>query len=418
MKDSITRPLIVGILAAAIGRFVSAQPPTTPQWGAYQAPAIPRRTPSAPPAAPGPTAADTHAGSVRHATVTRAVRLPQNLFSLPDAAVVQLPGRSASAGDVKRRLRTALAAQAHSPKTMTISRTIAGRPNQAPVSWGGSASTRSSWGGASPRRTIGLQPAGPFAVRPAATTAQTEAAGTPSNLLPATQAGTASMLCRRSPPRVRAVGALTSGAQFQVAGDCFGTKMGAVEIAGNLPNGRIDAPILKWQAGLIVAEMPPISGFGSGVVTVTVVDGAGVRSADANARFLASQQRIEVSSRWTPSSHYRHDEVDPVEHEDWGPDPALYHANSATFQIAVNPQCALDTMQVVMRDGTYLSETGFENGPPNSSTATINVQESCIAARQVTDVLGAPFSVSYSDAYCGTEYDLQAFAYCPVGVSP
>lgn len=418
MKKLTARPLTVGIVAAAIGCSAYAQPPTTPQWGGYQAPANQHRTPSAPPAAPGPAAADPHAGSVRRATVTRTAILPQNLFALPDTAVVQLQGRSARAGDVKRRLRAALAAQVHSPKGVTISRTMAGRPNQASPSWGGSASTRSAWAGTGPRRTVGTLPAGPFAARGASTAAQAEAAGTPSNLLQATQAGTAATLCRKGPPRIRAVGALVSGAEFQVAGDCFGGKMGALEIAGNLPNGRVDAPILKWQAGLIVAEMPPISGFGDGVVTVTVVDGAGERSADANARFQATRQRVEVSSRWTPSSHYRHDEVDPVGHEDYGPNPTLYHTNSATFQLAVDPQCALDTMKVVMRDGSYQSETGFENGPPNSSTATINVQESCIAARQVTDVLGAPFGIAYSDAYCGAEYDLQAFAYCPVGVSP
>ncbi|MDE2349098.1 MAG: hypothetical protein KGL92_11410 [Gammaproteobacteria bacterium] len=403
----------IALSAAVTVNGIAVGQSTTPtRWGSYTAPSAVNPQPNSPHAAPPAGAGSRLTGNVAHASVARASHLPPDLFAMPDSRTLQIGGHTVSVGDLKRRLTSALSAKPRTATRTTISRSMTTHPSQASPNWGSATSTNALWTGVHGRMSPRATPQNP------ATAPAGPPHGTPANLIPATQAGVAAMLCRNSPPRIRSVGPIVSGANFLVQGDCFGQQLGAVEIAGNLPNGRIEAPILQWRMGAILAQMPPVSGYGDGVVTVTVVSGAGTRSADTNGRFQASKQRVDVSSHWQPSSHYLHYEVDPVVHENWGPAPSLNFDNAATFQLAVNPMCALDTMQVTMRHGQYLEQSGFENGPPNASTTTVHVRESCLATETSTDILGTYVSSSYSDAACVTEYDLQAYAYCPVGVTP
>lgn len=219
-------------------------------------------------------------------------------------------------------------------------------------------------------------------------------------------------------PQIRAVGTLNSNAAFQIAGGCFGTQQGQILVVGNLPNGRVQVPVLSWTDSAISGQMPAISGSTDGIVSVTVVTADGKRSPDSSANFVAARERVDVSSKWLANNHYLFQEIASditvTEYEDF----QTPIDNSSQFSIAVNSNCALDNMNVVMRAGTFLGQKGFEDGPLYSATTTVSTAEYCvITGSEQTGIYGYG-DITWNSAPCRVEYDLQAFAYCPVGVAP
>ena len=404
---------VAGAAPAAPPAAPTSGPPAptwTPPAGSQRAPSSLQRTGAAPASTPTPSA-------VAPSTAPRApiqATLPRNLFQMPDAAMVAVGTHQVRAGDLKRVLRTALHAKASSPVTTVVGHRLfanASGPSvhalamsgPGPLTLTGQTSTRSA---TSPSANTG-------AVAPHAVSA---------NLAGATQAGVTSELCAHSPPKIARVGTVTPGGVFEVSGQCFGTSTGQLTIVGNVPGGTMQIPLLSWSVSLIRAQMPPVSGVGDGTVAVAVTTAAGVTGGATSTGFVAAREHVDVSAKWIASSHYDHDEVASADQVAATIGQGQPITNVANFQISINPTCALDNMAITMRAGYLVSETGFDQGPLNSASATVTVNEACISTYEVTTstygLITDTAPVSWNSAPCHAEYDIQSFAYCPVGVAP
>ena len=80
--------------------------------------------------------------------------------------------------------------------------------------------------------------------------------------------------CVNNPPRIAHVrGAITPGGQFTIAGMCFGTAPGRVEIDGQFAGGTLK-PDSQWSDSNVVVQMPatpPIATLASHKVAVSVI---------------------------------------------------------------------------------------------------------------------------------------------------
>ncbi|MEC5386654.1 hypothetical protein VVD49_13035 [Uliginosibacterium sp. H3] len=328
------------------------------------------------------------------ATASATTKPVKGLLYMPDEAVITVDGKRSTAGALKRQIDADLAQKAGPPKTV-------------------SGGTR--------------QPAQNQALRGAVIRSTT--ANVPldrATAINVSQTNSAiDLKCNdKGPPAIAEVeGHLKPGGKTSIWGRCFGELSGRVEMIGQFPNGKIVVPFTKWSMTSVEIEMPAsIRGAADHAVAVTLITADGKVSLAKQAQFVAARERIEVSDRlWNPSAGFELSSTVETLNTDTG----VKRNNPAqTGQIArslrVNPQCALDNMEATVLAGNVTRFQGWEAGPANEASVTIDWVGTCINTTTTTNyhyVAAIGGSITISSA-CKVAFATRAWAYCPVGIAP
>lgn len=224
---------------------------------------------------------------------------------------------------------------------------------------------------------------------------------------------------KNGPPKISEVeGKLMPGKKVTVWGECFGKSTGRVEIIGPFPGGKLAAGFTAWSPTSIELAIPDVRGATDSAAALSVVTADGKTSAAVQTKFFAARERIEVPDRlWTPNANF---ELASAEDVKIGGNKA--HAGRLAMSLRLNPQCALDTMDVVTLAGGINAINGFEQGPPNEAAVTLDWVGTCAQNNIRTDenyIIGVAgySSISFTSA-CRVAFHARAWAYCPVGVAP
>jgi hypothetical protein len=372
--------------------------------------------------------------AVKGPTASRngAAKSARKLFDMEDRAIIIVSGRQTTAGDLKRALNAEIASKAGPPRTvkggarrldlvaLNVARNTTSVAPPAQTTVAARADTRAAKLALAPSAlstySQSTNPAGPNY------SAEVTAAVNKSS----TSAVLKDILCAdKGPPKIsEVVGRLKPGSKFSVWGRCFGVRPGRVEIIGQFPGGKLTVPFTAWDMSGVDLEMPAnIRGASDHAVAVTIITADGKTTPAMQASFVAARERIEVPDRlWSPAAGF--ELASTVE--------TLNTANgtssvnpAASGQIAkslrVNPQCALDNMDAMVLSGSVSQIRGWELGPANEATVTIDWIGTCIRSTTTTSYhyviaqVGDDISVSSA---CRVAFQARAWAYCPVGVAP
>jgi hypothetical protein len=212
-------------------------------------------------------------------------------------------------------------------------------------------------------------------------------------------------------------GKLMPGQRVTVWGECFGDRAGRVEIIGPFPGGKLNPAFISWDQNSIELEIPNVQGASDNAAALTVVTADGKTSAAMQAQFVAARERIEVPDRlWSPNANF---ELSSAE-------DTYSNANKASHgqlakSLRINPQCALDDMGVTVLSGNVTAIKGWEQGPPNEATVTLDWVGTCTQKNIRTDynyvIAASGYDISFTSA-CRVAFQTRAWAYCPVGVAP
>lgn len=358
-----------------------------------------------------------------------AVSSGAGLFALDDRAIIIVGGKNTTAGALKRSISAELAAKAGPPKTvkggarkldlaaLDVRAAAAGQPDsprtmERPRQPGGIKPGLVSQGGA----------AAPSALQ-AATVARPgvkdAVVGTNHDL------GTAATQCRdKGAPQITEVaGRLKAGARVMVWGRCFGERPGRVEIIGQFPGGKLQPAFTAWDNSGVEIEIPAtIRGAGDHVVALTIVSADGKASAAMQAQFVAARERVEVPANlWSPSAQFdfsatygTRSQVGPTEGNE-------AYAGHTLKTLRVQPQCTLDTMDAVVSSGSISAIRGWEQGPANEASVTIDWTGVCTSKQISTDidvVVAQSTPSIFITSACRVAFQTRAWAYCPIGVAP
>ena len=224
--------------------------------------------------------------------------------------------------------------------------------------------------------------------------------------------------CKNHPPEIYGIkGRVASGERFTIDGLCFGDTTGSVEIIGQFPGGKLQPSFSEWNDGTIVGVLPSLRGVPDGTVAITVVRAPDhARSPAQQAKFIAARERVEVpAGQWAPNGIVDKTDVSQGSFNlvtgATGTSGAGGGLN-AKFNLKVNPQCALDNMEIPTTTGRVNSMSGWEEGPLNEAAVNVNFSPTCTT--KTFDYLVG----SESTTWCRIAYQLRAWAYCPVGLRP
>ena len=348
-----------------------------------------------------------------------ATRASKGLFALEDRAIIIVGGKKTTAGEVKRALHAELVAKAGAPKTvkggarkLDLAAPVGAGPKPFPTNGiGGHLPRIAATSTATPSALQGAQ-----TVRPGIT--QTIAANKQAVSL-------GSLRCPdKGLPKISEVsGNLKAGGKATVWGQCFGDRPGRVEIIGQFPGGKLTLAFTAWDANAVEIEIPAtIRGAADHVVSVTVVTVDGKASPAMQAQFVAARERIEVPERlWSPAADFDFSAtaetsrlVDPNEVNE-------AYAGHTPKTVRVQPQCALDTMDAIVHSGAISQIRGWEEGPPNEASVTIDWLGTCTSTKTTTNynyvVVEGTRDISIKSA-CRVAFQARAWAYCPAGIAP
>lgn len=295
---------------------------------------------------------------------TRAAALPKNLFDLDDRAIITIGGTPVAAGAVKGEIRAELLRQAGPARKVSAV-----------------------------RRTNPGQTVAPVMVQ------QTVVGGPAAN---------AKVDCEQYGPRVTRFDApIKSGEPFTVHGWCFGNARGSIQIDGRFGTVSPRNP-QSWSDDTIRAVMPDVSAVPDHKITVVVKLPNGKESPATQVAFLAARERLEVDPKfWRPTSHFADTDV---------PEPNALQTRiqprSNRFRITINPSCSLETMDALPTLGGVQAINGWDTGPLNEASIEIVWVPTC-----TTTTTDKPFETSWSQV-CRVEFDLVAWASCPIGIRP
>jgi hypothetical protein len=333
--------------------------------------------------------AELRGGTILQGQARAAIR--SDLLDMDDRAIIIVGGREVTAGDVKRDILQRLP-----PPSGT-----AQRVNAPPRSQPGTALI------ARPGEIIG-------GLRRA------ETVGVGREVIEAATA----IDCNKGPLVGRMQGVVSPGETISIAGACFGSTPGSIEIIGQFSGptagaGPMRLDFVSWTDGEIVARTPPIQGPDQ-VVSLTVVRADGRRSGTKPSRFVATRERVDVPSHyWQPSPRYQwrgvfersydmfRDNFDGTRARNSGTAPP------SDFRLRINPACALETMEAIPRLGAVTGIQGWDNpGPPHEASVRIMWQPRATRTR-------SEYLVGYENIYVDEiDFELRATATCPVGIRP
>lgn len=331
--------------------------------------------------------------------------LPTGLFSMDDRAIIIVGGKEVSAGEVKRQIRAELDRNAVIQETPKVA-----RQNQEPmVPQVMERKNRRSPGRKTDQAkvTSGATPGSPGwnPKEPSSNDARLAS----------------ELVCRDNvPPKIsRVAPVLSPGASVTLQGSCFGARTGTVEIIGPFANGKLKPAFTSWSENRIELQIPTtISGAGDQAVAVTVITADGARSVAVQSQFQAARERVEVPARhWTPSAAIVPIDIDPpVGGQGGGLFAGIIGAGRESyvsdFHVTINPECALDELELPTTRGKVHEVRGWEIGPPNESN--IQIVWSPVCTTTTTDYLIA----TSSQRICSADIQLRAWASCPAGRTP
>jgi hypothetical protein len=231
--------------------------------------------------------------------------------------------------------------------------------------------------------------------------------------IPGTTGSKLKMDCETREPRVHFVrGAISAGRQFTVEGSCLGDS-GSLELIGQFAGGSLVPKIELWGPAAIVASIPKLQGVPDHPVALSVLREPDHKRSDAKKfAYVAEREIVEVpADNITPAPLFK----DTLKKMEWGewkrtnkvkPPPVVY-------QVRKNPACALDRTEAVARIGTVLSVE--ESDPVPSQPAQVTVQWNWHCKYDVkTYLVGG----TRTDWDCNIDYQVRAWASCPVGIAP
>ena len=347
----------------------------------------------------------------------------RNLFTMEDRAIIIVSGRQTTAGELKRKLHAEIAAKNGPPKTVKGG---ARKLDLAAINVTNSAVTRAGVAQSKAPRVTRTAEAPVLlanqSLAQARPSAKTSIAG-----MTIDKAGSySSQKCLdKGPPVISEVrGSLKVGKQVEVWGRCFGDRPGRIEIIGQFPGGKLQAVFAAWDSGAVTIAIPGnISGATDHTVAVSVVTAEGKVSPAMQAKFVALRERIDVPDRlWSPQAGFElAATVETLNTATSASRPNPAALGQAAKSLRINPQCALDTMDATVLSGGVRQVRGWELGPPNEASVTIDWVGSCIGTKTTTTehyIIGyAGDDIAVTSA-CRVAFQVRAWAYCPVGIAP
>jgi len=361
---------------------------------------IPRAAPATAPAVSH--AAITELQTKPYAAAASKQTIPANLFSAEDRAIIIVSGRPVAAGDMKRGLLTELRQQSV-PASAILRRAAAVAPAATPV-----------------RDLPGNFRPGVAANDRITATRHSAVYGAGRESVVAKPAQSYSDLinyCKTHPAEiVRVRGTVTPNGRFKIEGSCFGEQTGAVEAIGQFPGGHMRLVFESWSDSEITAFVPPVSGATDHSISLTVVRLDKARSPAVQARFVATREVVAVPTRfWSPTNVFTGIEVDQGGGDIFSSFRVLsagVEARATPFSLVVNPACNLESASWSSSVGRVDAFNGWEAGPPNAANVQVVWTPRCVT--QTTNYIVS----SSSQRICSVEFQLSAWASCPVGVAP
>lgn len=352
------------------------------------------------------------------------------LFEMADATPIVTEGRTTTAGELKKKIRADLVAKAGPAKTVQGGRRVNAEDSGGAETRGRRVATQTTRGetghiplGGGLFEPVPGAPAGVKVPAPKSTTANADtrsvfAHPTTANANRPTPS-VAGLACPdKGGPMISEVsGRLKPGGKVTVWGQCFGERSGHVEVIGQFPGGKLNVAFTAWDPNDVDIEVPAtVAGATDHTVAVTVVAADGRRSPAMQAKFVAARERIEVPDRlWTPASGF---ELSATSDSASTSNPAA--AGHLARGLRINPQCGLDTMDVVVLPGSVTAIRGWEQGPPNEANVTIDWAGTCIDTTTNThyNYVVSQDNESSVRSACRVALQPRAWAFCPVGVAP
>jgi hypothetical protein len=344
--------------------------------------------------------------------VSKAAR---NLFDMEDRAIIIVSGKQTTAGELKRKLHAEIAAKNGPPKT------VKGGPRKLDLAALNVATSTKNAGSVAHAAVAKarLTPQAPVLLANQSLTQVHQSAKTTAGGLTIDKAGSySSQKCLdKGPPAISEIrGSLKVGGQVEVWGRCFGDRPGRVEIIGQFPGGKLQAVFAAWDSGAVTIAIPGnVSGATDHAVAVSVVTAEGKVSPAMQAKFVAARARVEVPNRlWSPDNRLVRAETSEVP----APNPA--QAGVLPRSLRVNPQCALDDMEVSVSLGRVGQIRGWDAGAPNEAAVSIDWTGSCTTTTtwKVYDSAFVGDDIVSMSSACRVAFEVRAWAYCPVGIAP
>jgi hypothetical protein len=395
-------PAFTLLLSIAAGASAQGTNPGVLQQRATTTPAQ-RVTPAQAPATSKPAIAVNPAiSAAQHAAVGKTV-LPGNILGMEDRAIIIVGGKPVAAAEVKRKLQDEL-------RLTSVPAT--GSARRIPQS--------------SPLLDLPGQRPGPKLTPKGSNLDPTRVPQTPAyaggrDTIRANRALSYTEMinyCKTHPAEISRVrGAITPNNRFTIQGMCFGDQTGAVEAIGQFPGGKLNLVFERWTDGEITAFVPAVSGAADHTIALTVVRTDRTRSPAMQARFIATRQNMPVPPRyWSPSYDFVKIDVDQgggdifSGYKSWGAGLPQY---VAPFSLQINPNCELDSAAWSSSTGRVDAFNGWNNpGPPNVANVEVVWTPRCVT--QTTDYV---FATS-SQRICSVQFELKAWANCPIGLTP
>jgi hypothetical protein len=224
--------------------------------------------------------------------------------------------------------------------------------------------------------------------------------------------------CKTHPAEISRVrGTITPNGRFSIEGSCFGDQTGVVEAIGQFPGGNMRLVFEKWTDSQITAFVPAVSGSPDHTIALTVVRTDRSRSPAVQAQFIATRQQVPVPPRyWSPSNDFVKIDVDQgggnifSGFKVWGAGAGSF---VAPFSLLINPACELDSAAWSSSTGRVDAFNGWNNpGPPNQANVEVVWTPRCVT--QTTNYVFA----SSSQRVCSVQFEVQAWAQCPIGLAP
>jgi hypothetical protein len=387
----------LGALSSSAHGAAAAQAPPS---SLGQTPSVQKSAP--PPSATGVTGpaaqgSATSAGA-SSAKVTQAQKHAAlvKLLNSPDSTVVTVGGRTFSAGDIRKGIRT-----------------VASGFNRAPRVGGGRSVSVPGGAGALATQNKSLL------------AALQQSVGTSGGhaIVRSTAVSDINKPCPQRAPYIDEMkGSLTPGGMITFLGECLGSTQGQVRLYGDFPNGFLTLQVQLWTDGGIAAIVPAdVSGVMDQQGRLEVVRADQLVSNDRKAAFVAARTTQQVPLQLVQlltctdfandcaneaASHLSLDGDDGATGLRFGTD---------SWQVAVGNGWVLQNLQMTDQIGSTTT-TGFNQGPPSSATFSVQwvggVLSSTTTYQAFWDLVGTT-ETTYLAAY-----SFSATAVGPVGVSP
>jgi hypothetical protein len=331
--------------------------------------------------------------------------LPDGLLKMDDRAVILVSGKPTTVAEIKREFAEEM-------------KRLSGLPK--------SARSTSRTTGVAMQQTM-KYPRGPIKPNfPAATVAPSLSPRIQAGVVPGITATVGDLrregltdpkkYCRTHAPAITGVrGALTPNQRLTIEGVCFGTGAGEVQVIGQFVGGNMRLVVERWSDGEIVASVPAVRGAPDHGVAVTVVRADKTRTPAAQTNFVAARERIEVPGHhWDPNESFSHTDVAEGGGNILTGYIAHGHAGSSStpFTLSINKACGLDNVVGTSTIGRIDGFSGWEDGPPYEAKVSVIWTPRCI-----TRTANYVFATN-SQRVCSVEFNLKAWAICPVGVAP